>query len=147
MQVIDNKRYDTNTAKLCGVFKENIGTEKGFSETLYRKRSGEYFLYAEGAWKSQYAVTKQGKRTGGEHILPLSYDDALRWAGDHMTEEEISRFFITENSPAPEIMQGKKKQMAFYLSTEAYRLLNLQASLTGKTKSELVDAAVIQAYK
>ena len=54
---INGKRYDTETAKEVGCVSWGaVGDFRHSSETLYRKSTGEFFLYGEGGPLSEYAV-------------------------------------------------------------------------------------------
>lgn len=51
-KIIDGKMYNTETAKECGTW-DNC--EYGFNrveETLYRKKTGEFFIHGEGGANS-----------------------------------------------------------------------------------------------
>lgn len=77
-RIIKNKVYDTSTAK-------KIGTYRGLFdnyESLYRKKTGEFFLHAYGGTNSK------------ESIMPLTYDKAQEWAGTALTEEQYERIFF-----------------------------------------------------
>lgn len=53
---INGKVYDTSTAQEIGSY-ANAGNWRDFShyeETLYRKRTGEYFLHGEGGPMTAY---------------------------------------------------------------------------------------------
>lgn len=95
-KIINNKRYDTETAREIGADSYN-GSTRDFaywSETLYCKRTGEYFLYGEGGPMSRYAEpVGQSGWSGGERIIPLSYEKAREWAEDHLTADEYEQEF------------------------------------------------------
>lgn len=74
-KIIDGKRYDTSLAR----FIERFEVAPGRFESLYRKRTGEYFLYSE--------MDQKG------HLLPLAYDEARRWAKSHMVVEAFDAEF------------------------------------------------------
>ena len=77
-RIIKNKVYDTSTAK-------KIGTYRGLFdnyESLYRKKTGEFFLHAYGGQNSK------------ELITPLTYDKAQEWAGTSLTEEQYEVIFF-----------------------------------------------------
>ena len=57
-RIIKNKVYDTNTAHYRGNYK---------NETLYQKRTGEYFLF----------------NTETAAINPMNYNEASEWAQSH----------------------------------------------------------------
>ena len=76
---VARKKYDTETAKEIGRY---VGL--GYSETLFRKRSGEFFLFGEGGAESRYAEIDGGSWKSGRKIMPMTYDDAKRWAEGHL---------------------------------------------------------------
>ena len=79
-KVIKGRTYDTNTAKLI-CYSENDITNNLFYtyESLYKKRNGEYFLYAEGGAGTKYAkYLGNNQWAPGTVILPLSYGEAMR---------------------------------------------------------------------
>ena len=62
-KIINGKRYDTDTATLIGYNGYN-GSHSDFSywcETLYQKRTGEYFIHGEGGPMSRYAENQGGQ--------------------------------------------------------------------------------------
>ncbi len=95
-KIIDGKKYDTETAE----FIERTGNEyamsdfKYFSEALYLKKTGEFFLHGEG-----HAMTKYGKdftdstRGFGEQIIPLTIDEAMSWAKKHCETDTYEKLF------------------------------------------------------
>ena len=95
-KVIGGKRYDTDTAIEVGFFK-NIGDSRDFNyfcETLYKKKTGEYFLHGEGNAASKYAeAIEQNQWIGGEKIMPLSIDAAREWAEEHLDADDYEKEF------------------------------------------------------
>ena len=75
-KIINGKRYDTSTAILIGSARYSHGDLEYLTEELYRKKTGEFFLYR---------ITRQNKWPGGEEIRPASV------AG---TPDQLSRFRI-----------------------------------------------------
>ena len=107
-KVINGKTYDTTTATRLGWW--SVGefvTDLNYSaETLYRKKTGEYFLHGEGGAMSRYA-TAQGPSSwgGGERIMPMSPEEARAWAEEHLTGEEYEEVFGTvEEEPATAVV-------------------------------------------
>ena len=98
-KIIANKVYDTATATLLGEASANGMSPRDFgywSEELYQKRTGEYFLYGEGGPATRYAVSAgENSWNGGEKIMPLAYDTARQWAEDHLTADEYEAIFGT----------------------------------------------------
>lgn len=95
-KIINGKRYDTDTAKECGTAYSKLGRRDfGYwEETLYQKRTGEFFLYGEGGPASRYAVSAgQNSWSGGEKIIPLSFETARKWAEEHLRAEDYEEIF------------------------------------------------------
>lgn len=95
-KVINNKLYDTETAKEVG-FWENAGSWSDFShveETLYRKKTGEFFLYGEGGASTKYAVSEgQNSWTGGSKIIPITVEAAREWAEKKLDADKYAAIF------------------------------------------------------
>ena len=95
-KIIGGKLYNTDTARLVGEW-SNAGDWRDFGhmeEALYQKKTGEFFIHGEGGPASKYAEqTGQNRWTGGEKIIPLSYETARQWAEDHLTAEQYQATF------------------------------------------------------
>lgn len=106
-KIINNKKYDTTTAREVG--SDSYSNPRDFhhwSETLYCKRTGEYFLHGEGGPASKYAErVEQNSWSGGEQIIPLSYANARKWAEEHLSADEFEAEFgeVTEDETAETI--------------------------------------------
>lgn len=100
-KIINGKKYDTETAKEIGS-RFSGESRQDFSyveETLYRKRTGEFFLYGSGGPASRYAVrTGQNSWSGGSKIIPLSTQEARDWAEQYLTPDDFEAVFgaVTE---------------------------------------------------
>lgn len=94
-QIIKGKLYDTATAKR--IAEDSKHSPRDFAyycETLYRKRTGEYFIYGEGGPASKYAeVVDTNCWSGGSRILPMPFDKAKEWAEEHMTADAYMEEF------------------------------------------------------
>ena len=95
-KIIDGKLYNTETAKEIGTW-SNAGNWRDFShmeETLYQKRTGEFFLFGEGGPMTKYAESAgQNQWTGGSKIIPLDWESARKWAEQHLTAEKYEAVF------------------------------------------------------
>ena len=94
-KTIANRLYDTATAKAMGNWQRGLASERGhISETLYLKKTGEYFLYCQGGSRSRYAQ-KIGPNTwaSGERIIPVSEEEAHTWAENHLTDAAYNVIF------------------------------------------------------
>ncbi len=95
-KVINGALYNTDTAKLLGNW-DNGYPRNDFNfceESLYRTKSGKYFLHGYGGPLSKYSVSHgDNEWCGGEHIEPLSSDTARDWSEEHLTADEYSLIF------------------------------------------------------
>lgn len=100
-QIIKGKLYDTDTAKEIS-FWSNNRSRRDFSfceETLYKKRTGEYFIFGSGGPMSKYSVScGDNSWSGGSKIIPLSYKAAQEWGEDKMDADD----YMTEFGPVSE---------------------------------------------
>lgn len=79
-KIINGKRYNTETAELIDSYSKFSGSFEYIHEELYRKRTGEFFLYGKGGARSKYAErVEQNTWQGGEDITPLNEDEAKAW--------------------------------------------------------------------
>lgn len=86
-------RYDTENATKIGSF-DNLGSrvftidQQGhWQATLYRSpRAGNYFLAGSGGPMSRW-------RSKGADLHPLTDEEALAWAREYLSDEEIARYF------------------------------------------------------
>lgn len=95
-KIIANRLYNTDTAREIGRWSNmsDIRNFSWYSETLYQKRTGEFFLYGEGGPMTQYAVTiGQNSWSGGEKIMPLTYENARQWAEEHLDADDYAEAF------------------------------------------------------
>ena len=92
-KVINGALYDTETAKPLG--KDSYSNPRDFRhwvETLYRTKSGKYFLHGKGGAMTKYAVcVGQNEWSGGEKIIPLDLDSAQNGLKSTLTATSTSR--------------------------------------------------------
>ncbi len=93
-KVINGRIYDTTTAVKVGSTyggSEYVTDFTYWQETLYRTpRSRQYFLLGEGGPMTRYARrVGPNEWIGGERIIPLSEEEALRWAERHLDAETV----------------------------------------------------------
>ncbi|MEG0505706.1 MAG: hypothetical protein RR547_13745, partial [Raoultibacter sp.] len=84
--IINNKVYDTDTAKLLGSFDngERPGDLHSIEQALYRKKTGEYFVFSEGGAATRYATKKIDGWSSGWDIDPMGYRKAKEWAEENL---------------------------------------------------------------
>lgn len=122
-KIINNKVYDTSTAREIGC--NSYSNPRDFHywcETLYCKRTGEYFLHGEGGPRSRYSEQiEQNSWSSGEKIIPLSYENARKWAEENLAADEYEREFgeITEDETAETINVSMPAALAAKLRRRA----------------------------
>ena len=139
-RIIDGRKYDTETAYMVGQWENmyDVSNFHYFSESLYKKRTGEYFLYGEGGAMSKYAETiGQNEWQGGEAIMPLTYDNARKWAEEHLGVDVYESEFgeVSEDDDTTIAVTVRVPQ-----STKD--AIDKLVSRTGKTRGEIVSAAI-----
>lgn len=95
-KIISGKLYDTDTARKVASCAHGEGPRDFhyYCESLYCKRTGEYFIAGEGGPMTKYSrATGQNSWSGGEKIFPLSYAEAKDWAEHEMGADEYEAEF------------------------------------------------------
>lgn len=141
-QIINGKKYDTETAKELGWhFSGRSYRDLDFvEEKLYRKRTGEFFLYGCGGPASKYAVsTGQNSWSEGRKITPLSVQEAKDWVGKYLSVQEFEAIF----GPARE--DGTSTLLEVNISSSLAELLVAGAEEEGKTLDAYVEQLLLAA--
>lgn len=140
-KIINRRAYDTETATEVAYW-ENMADVRNFnheSETLYRKKNGEYFLHGEGGAASRYARQVEANIwAGGQIITPLTYEQAEQWGESHMDSDEYEREFgeVSEDETDTVVLSVR-------VSPAAKIALDRLAAKTGRSKGELVSSAIL----
>ena len=140
-KVINGKRYDTETAQAMGEFEYSTsGDFHHWYECLYRKKTGEYFLYGSGGPMSKYAEqTGLNNWSGGEAITPLTYKEAQQWAEEYLSGEDYEEIFGEVDESLESI------SVAYRIPAAAAALITREAEKTGKAQSTVVADLVLKA--
>ncbi len=138
-KIISGKVYDTSTAKELGFWSnmEDYGDFSQVSETLYQKKTGEFFLHGEGGPMTKYAkATGMNEWSGGERIMPLSFAEAREWAEGHLAGETYEAIFgsVAEDE--------SRVQVCYSLSAAAAETIKRRAAELGISASAYVDSLV-----
>ncbi len=132
-KVLGGKVYDTETAEKCG--EDSQGRPNDFRwvcETLYRKRTGEFFIHGEGGARSQYAESIGSSWYNGEKIIPISYEDAQKWAEERLDGDEYLAIFGDPEEDSTEALMVR-------VSAQAKAKLDREASRSGKTRAQIIE--------
>lgn len=118
-RIVQNKVYDTDTAKYIGT-----NTVSG-TRSLYRKVTGEYFIYDK-------------ELPGSKAILPMDYTVANDWAKKNLSKEDYKRHFKgTDN---------KKVRTIIEFTPDAYAVLQRLRGID-KTNSQVVSDLLLEQNK
>ena len=138
-KIINGKVYDTCTAEHVGDWWNG---DTGFGrcyEVLYRKRTGEFFLYGKGGPMSKYAVSCGNNEWGGsEKIIPLSYKAVQEWAKEHLDEEEYEKSF------GEVVEDDTRAYITLSLAKSAVEQAKRNASKNGLSLSVYIESLILQ---
>ena len=136
-KIIEGKLYDTEKAKRVG-FYGTPGSWRDFShleETLYRKRTGEFFLHGEGSPMTKYAKSAgQNSWSGGEEIIPLTAASARQWAEEHLDADDYAAIF-----GIPDEGSDKKDTLCIQLPIDLMAKIRAGASEGGTSMTAYVE--------
>ena len=138
-KIINGRRYDTDSAKELGSNSYSNRTDFNFwEETLYRKSTGEFFLYGEGGPASRYAqAVGQNSWSGGSRIMPMSTHEAKSWAEKNLSGDEYEKIF--------DVAEDSKKVVTFSLPEDVIEKIKREASSQNMTLSEYVAQVIREA--
>ena len=138
-KIIKGKRYDTSTAKALGMA-DNSRLPNDFEyvcKTLFRTKSGNYFLHGEGGGNSRYGEWHGNSGGPGERIIPLDPEDAQEWAEKNLSADEYEKIFGT-------LREGTVKISADLSESDKARFDQLKKDLN-KSAGELISWLMEQA--
>lgn len=95
-KVIDGKVYNTETAIEIDYYSSNYYCNdfNYFSETLYKTKKGNYFLFGSGNAMSKYSCSVGNNGRGGSSdIIALTESEAMEWMEEHGDPEIMEKEF------------------------------------------------------
>ncbi len=137
--------YNTGTAKKIAECSSSYGVNDNqfYKETLYRKRTGEFFVHGVGNAGSKYAewLPDYHSYTSGEAIKPLTFDEAKEWYTELLNdgsgdEKQYKELFQPKDSP-------EKVSLTLSVSKRAKKGLLDLATKQGKSQSEIVERLIL----
>lgn len=139
-KIINGKVYDTDTAKEMATGRSTYPRNDFhfWEETLYLKKTGEYFLHGVGGPASRYSTSMgDNSWSGGEKIIPLTFAAAKEWAEEHLDGDEYEDIFgaVTEDE--------SRRTISLSLSVTAAETLARRASSEGMTQSALAERLIL----
>lgn len=140
-KVIDGRLYSTDTAKMVGEYQSREGRSSFsyYEEQLYQKRTGEFFLYGYGHAASPYSERiDRSTRGPGSKIVPLTFEEAKRWAEEKLCADEYEKIFGIED------LDEKRVAINLSLSASDAAALKRAAQEAGMTVSAYVADRLIR---
>ena len=133
-KIINQKRYDTDTAQSIGSVDNGYpGNDFNYAcETLYRKKTGEFFLHCQGGANSIYGVWTANTGRGGQQLKPISYDQARLWAEENLSVSEYEKVFgdVEDND--------EMEKISLSLPSSTAEKIRRIVSRTGKTYGTVI---------
>lgn len=139
-KVINGKKYDTDTAREMAYWNNGAGPRDFglVKKTLYRKKTGEFFLYIYGGPETEYAKEDPAGQnwTGGERIEPLSFEAGMKFAEENMDADEYEKEFgeVSEG--------GEEKPVQARISPALYSKLKAKMVTEHRKQSDIISAAL-----
>lgn len=136
----DNKFYDITKATPLVTVEKTFGKKYGenadddWTETLYKKASGEFFVYGKGGKNTPYSIDENGEATAGSRYeiwLESNYNSARNWVHTNCPEKQ-EEIFVAETK------EEKNTVTSFMISQKARMNLKRKAREKGITVSELI---------
>jgi len=97
-KIINGKMYNTETAEFIADYNSpHFQNDLNFyEETLYLKKTGEYFLFGKGNPGSPYNErTRCNSWTGSCEIIPISLERAKKWVERNLSADDFQELFGT----------------------------------------------------
>jgi len=134
-KIINGKRYDTKTAELIGEASYGYGNDfRKWEEELYRKKTGEFFLWGAGGPLSKYAKSNSGETTNGQEIRPLTLQEAQEWCEEHMDADRYEEIFGE--------VEEEKTQVSTWLLNSLKTEIDKLREQKGITIAEIIEAGI-----
>lgn len=136
-KVINGKRYDTETAEFIGRW-ENIHNSADLQyecEELYKKKTGEFFIYGAGGPASSFALqTGTNSRSGSSKITPIIENEAKKWVEKYLDGDTYENLF--------EIEEEDNIAFSLLIPENLYNKLKNESDKTGKTMKDIIVEAL-----
>lgn len=131
-KTIRGRTFDTDTAERLGTYRDS-----NCIEVLFRKRTGEFFIYGRGNAESDYAKWGKTGVVGSEQIITLTPKQAQKWARLKLSAVQYNDLF---GSGA----DNQKQTISLSLPVGAIKALKNAAGEQGRTSSAIIAELILQ---
>ena len=145
---INTLSYNTETAQKLGEWSNDLPvTEFGYChEVLYKKRTGQYFLYGEGGAMSNYRKPVYGSSNawqGGEDIIPLTREEAQKWFEKASNDdEELASDEVYEREFGQIEKNDEKVDLHVKISQGAFQKLERLTQAQKASKQDIINQLI-----
>lgn len=108
-RVLEGCMYDTDTSELLATYcnSDDMTLRCARRETLYRKQSGQYWLFGEGGGGTEYGhIGPNGTYVPGYKVIPLSDKQARLWSEDNLDGDAYEAIWGPVSEDMPEAPSG-----------------------------------------
>ena len=140
-KIINGKVYDTEKAKKVASWYSSYARNDFhyYEEELYKKKTGEFFLYGEGNAASPYSRScGQNEWCGSEKIVPLTFKEAQEWAEKHLDGDDYCDIFGEPDEDAEDVTLG------IAVSAEAAAKLRRSAAENGISQRAQLERWIME---
>ena len=123
-KIINGKVYNTDTAKQIGY--DNDNPNGNWEETLYQKKTGEFFVQHWDAWN-------------GGCINPISFKEAQKWLEEHGSADQYAEVFGEPDE------SGEAVTLGLQVSAAAAAKLKQEAARLGIPQGKLLERWIAEA--
>ena len=137
-KIINGKVYDTDTAhSICAWDNGMYGDFDYIEETLYRKRTGEFFILGVGGARTKYATASDNNHwSGGSKIIPITWEAAREWAEERMDADGYEAIF------GPVVEDDSRTVVTMSLSVGTLEKAKRSAAQAGMSLSAYIESLI-----
>lgn len=137
-KIINGKVYDTDTAHRIFAWDNGVyGDFDSIEETLYRKRTGEFFILGVGGARTKYATASDDNHwSGGSKIIPITWEAAREWAEERMDADGYEAIF------GPVVEDDSRTVVTMSLSVGTLEKAKRAAAQAGMSLSAYVESLI-----
>ena len=138
-KIINGRRYDTERAKEIGYYESDFERSnfQWYEETLYQKKTGEFFIYGNGhaasPYSTSYGYTSRGP---GDALVPLTLEEAQKWVEEHLSVETYEELFGEADE------DDETVAVCIKLTPKTRDMAKRIASERGTTMSALIESLI-----
>lgn len=130
---MNGKLYNTESAKeLARIDSGHSPSDfEYWEETLYRTKTGNFFLYGWGRGNSRYGEWHGNSGGDGERIMPMEPEEAIQWAEHNLPGDEVDQIFGR--------LEEDKVKITADISISAKEQIDRIRKETGKSIGEIIE--------